>query len=120
MWFLSTHPEVEAKLVDEILGVMGPDSQPSYQQLSEMRYLNAVLKVRGVHVRDAPPVLRQAQGARCDYKARAAAPTTCAGVAARAASRGRAGPLGARWHEPGGIQHIQQGHSGQPLAAAHV
>jgi hypothetical protein len=40
------HPEVEAKLVAEVLGVMGPDTQPSYQQLSDMRYLNAVLKVR--------------------------------------------------------------------------
>jgi len=39
------HPEVEAKLVEEVLCVMGPDTQPSYQQLSEMRYLNAVLKV---------------------------------------------------------------------------
>jgi hypothetical protein len=40
------HPEVESKLVAEVLRIMGPDTQPSYQQLSEMRYLNAVLKVR--------------------------------------------------------------------------
>lgn len=46
LWFLMNHPESEAKLVDEILRVMGSDTQPSYQQLSEMRYLNAVLKVR--------------------------------------------------------------------------
>jgi cytochrome P450 len=46
MWYLMNHPEVESKLVAEVLGVMGPDTQPSYQQLSEMRYLNAVLKVR--------------------------------------------------------------------------
>lgn len=46
MWFLTQHPEVEAKLVDEVLRVMGPQCEaPSYQQLSEMRYLNAVLKV---------------------------------------------------------------------------
>jgi hypothetical protein len=46
LWFLMNHPEAEAKLVDEILRVMGSGTQPSYQQLSEMRYLNAVLKVR--------------------------------------------------------------------------
>lgn len=45
LWYLMKHPEVEAKLVAEVLGVMGPDTQPSYQQLSDMRYLNAVLKV---------------------------------------------------------------------------
>ena len=53
------HPEVEAKLVEEVLRVMGPDTQPSYQQLSEMRYLNAVLKVRGhavVSSQQATPV----------------------------------------------------------------
>lgn len=46
MWYLMNHPEVEEKLVAEVMGVMGPDTQPSYQQLTEMRYLNAVLKVR--------------------------------------------------------------------------
>lgn len=46
MWYLMNHPEVESRLVAEALGVMGADTQPSYQQLSEMRYLNAVLKVR--------------------------------------------------------------------------
>lgn len=45
LWYLMKHPKVEAKLVAEVLGVMGPDTQPSYQQLSDMRYLNAVLKV---------------------------------------------------------------------------
>jgi hypothetical protein len=45
MWFLCQHPEVERKLAAEVAAVMGSSSQPSYQQLSEMRYLNAVLKV---------------------------------------------------------------------------
>lgn len=45
MYFLTNHPEVEAKLVDEVQRVMGSDTQPSYQQMSDMRYLNAVLKV---------------------------------------------------------------------------
>lgn len=48
MYFLMNHPEVEAKLVDEVLRVLGQDRQPSYQQLTEMRYLNAVLKVGAV------------------------------------------------------------------------
>lgn len=47
MWFLTQHPQVEARLVAEILEVMEPDTQPTYQQLSSMRYLNAVLKVGG-------------------------------------------------------------------------
>lgn len=45
MYYLQNHPEDEAKLVDEILRVLGSDTQPTYQQLTEMRYLNAVLKV---------------------------------------------------------------------------
>lgn len=53
LWYLMQHPEVEAKLVAEVLGVMGPGAQPSYQQLSDMRYLNAVLK-ESLRVR--PPV----------------------------------------------------------------
>jgi hypothetical protein len=46
MWYLCQHPEVEAKLAAEVAAVMGTNGQPSYQQLSEMRYLNAVLKAR--------------------------------------------------------------------------
>jgi hypothetical protein len=46
MWYLCQHPQVERKLAAEVAAVLGADSQPSIQQLSEMRYLNAVLKVR--------------------------------------------------------------------------
>ncbi len=45
MWYLCCNPKVEQKLAAEILAVMGPDKQPSYQQLADMKYLNAVLKV---------------------------------------------------------------------------
>jgi hypothetical protein len=46
---MSQHPEIEQKLLDEVLTVMGAASSPTYEQLAEMRYLNAVLKVRGSH-----------------------------------------------------------------------
>jgi hypothetical protein len=46
MWYLCQHPDVERKLAAEVAAVMGTNGQPSYQQLSEMRYLNAVLKAR--------------------------------------------------------------------------
>lgn len=45
MWYLCLNPEVEQKLAAEIGSVMGDGRQPSYQQLTEMKYLNAVLKV---------------------------------------------------------------------------
>ncbi|WIA29722.1 hypothetical protein OEZ86_012202 [Tetradesmus obliquus] len=53
MWYLCQHPEVERRLAAEVAAVLGSSSQPSYQQLSEMRYLNAVLK-ESLRVR--PPV----------------------------------------------------------------
>lgn len=39
------NPDVEHKLAAEIQAVLGDDTVPSYQQLTEMKYLNAVLKV---------------------------------------------------------------------------
>ncbi|WIA09641.1 hypothetical protein OEZ85_009029 [Tetradesmus obliquus] len=53
MWYLCQHPQVERRLAAEVAAVLGSSSQPSYQQLSEMRYLNAVLK-ESLRVR--PPV----------------------------------------------------------------
>jgi hypothetical protein len=47
LWFMSQHPEIEQKLLDEVMTVMGAASSPTYEQLAEMRYLNAVLKVGG-------------------------------------------------------------------------
>jgi len=47
LWYMTQHPEIEQKLVTEILTVMGEASSPTYEQLTEMRYLNAVLKVGG-------------------------------------------------------------------------
>ncbi|KAF8073217.1 Cyp4v2 [Scenedesmus sp. PABB004] len=53
MYFLCLNPAVEARLTAEIAEVMGPAAEPTYEQLGEMRYLNAVLK-ESLRVR--PPV----------------------------------------------------------------
>lgn len=45
MWYLCLNPDVERKLAAEIVSVMGDSRSPSYQQLTEMKHLNAVLKV---------------------------------------------------------------------------
>lgn len=46
VYYLCNHPEAERKLADEVVAVMGSCESPSWQQLSEMKYMNAVLKVR--------------------------------------------------------------------------
>ena len=43
---LSDHPEVEKRLVEEILRVVGPDADPEPEQLSELRYMKQVNRRR--------------------------------------------------------------------------
>eukprot|EP00775_Hariotina_reticulata_P011447 gene11447-11593_t len=50
---MSQNPDIEQKLVIEIVTVMDESSSPTYEQLTEMRYLNAVLKES---LRFRPPV----------------------------------------------------------------
>ncbi|CAB4019193.1 cytochrome P450 27C1-like [Paramuricea clavata] len=52
---LSKHPEVQRKAFEEIRLVLGDGQQaPSYQQLSEMKYLRALIK-EGFRYNTAPP-----------------------------------------------------------------
>eukprot|EP00879_Flechtneria_rotunda_P002371 GHRR01002566.1.p1 GENE.GHRR01002566.1~~GHRR01002566.1.p1 ORF type:complete len:637 (+),score=222.18 GHRR01002566.1:182-2092(+) len=62
LWYLCQNPEVEQLLAQEVAAVMGDSSKPTYQQLTEMKYMNAVLKeslrIRppiGLIARVAPP-----------------------------------------------------------------
>lgn len=43
IYFLSQHPEVLHRLRQEILDTVGPNSQPTYDDIRGMKYLRAVL-----------------------------------------------------------------------------
>ncbi|KAJ7086135.1 cytochrome P450 monooxygenase pc-1 [Mycena belliarum] len=42
VYFLAMYPKVAARLRDEIITVVGPSNQPSYDDIKEMKYLRAV------------------------------------------------------------------------------
>ena len=46
VYYLLQNPEVDRRLREEVDRVLAGDEAPTYQQLSEMKYLNMVLKVR--------------------------------------------------------------------------
>jgi unspecific monooxygenase len=46
VYYLSQHPAAKARLVAEVDRVMAGAGEPTYQQLTDMKYLNCVLKVR--------------------------------------------------------------------------
>jgi len=43
IFLLSLHPEVQQRLRDEVLEVVGPTERPTYEHIREMKYLRAVL-----------------------------------------------------------------------------
>ncbi|CAK5270244.1 unnamed protein product [Mycena citricolor] len=43
VYFLATHPEVNARLRDEILEQVGPSRRPTYDDIKDMKFLRAVL-----------------------------------------------------------------------------
>lgn len=43
LWDLPRHPDVLARLREEITTIVGPDSLPTYEQLKEMKYLRAII-----------------------------------------------------------------------------
>ncbi|KAF7296034.1 hypothetical protein MKEN_01418400 [Mycena kentingensis (nom. inval.)] len=43
IYFLSTHPEVAARLREEVLSVVGPSARPTYDHIKQMKYMRAVL-----------------------------------------------------------------------------
>jgi len=43
VFLLSLHPEVFQRLRDEVLEMVGPTEQPTYEKIRDMKYLRAVL-----------------------------------------------------------------------------
>lgn len=51
VYFLTQHPDVLRRLRQEILDVVGPTKQPTYDDIRGMKYLRAV--INGMSSRDA-------------------------------------------------------------------
>lgn len=43
IYMLAEHPDIEARLRNEILEKVGPNESPSYDQMREMKYMRAFL-----------------------------------------------------------------------------